>query len=99
MKDRETLITLYEIYKNLFTDKQQNYFEMYYFEDLSLSEIAQNNNVSKSIIGKTISNVETKLKEYESLLNINKLYKSINKIKEKTTDSKTKEELNKLLNE
>ncbi len=97
MNKREELIKLYIIYKNLFTQKQQEYFEMYYFEDLSLTEIAENNSVSKTIIGKTISKVESKLTEYETKLNINKLYKELTKIKETTKDQKTKESLNKLI--
>jgi len=40
MNKREELINIYLLYKKLFTKKQQDYFEAYYFEDLSLSEIA-----------------------------------------------------------
>ena len=37
---RERLIRLYNVYKNLLTEKQWSYFEEYYLYDYSLSEIA-----------------------------------------------------------
>ena len=39
MKEREYFIELYMIYGCLLTDKQQDIFEKYFYEDLSLSEI------------------------------------------------------------
>ncbi|MEG2457363.1 MAG: DNA-binding protein [Bacilli bacterium] len=82
MKHREYIIDLYDIYQFLFTKKQQEYFENYYFEDLSLSEIAQNYNISKAGIGKCINEVESKLLEYEKNLNVykkNKIIEEFNK--------------------
>ena len=32
-KDRELISSLYDLYGNLLTDKQKNYFEDYYFMD------------------------------------------------------------------
>ena len=49
MKEREYLIELYITYGSLLTDKQQDIFEKYFYEDLSLSEISENTNISKSI--------------------------------------------------
>ena len=72
MKEREYIIELYAIYNNLLTTKQKSIFEKYYFEDLSLSEISENTNISKSYIGKTIQTTVEKVKQYESILNIHK---------------------------
>ena len=47
MKEREYLIELYLIYGELLTDKQQNIFKKYFFDDLTLSEISENTNISK----------------------------------------------------
>ena len=79
MKEREYLIELYETYKELLTKKQQMYFESYYYEDLSLNEIAINNGVSKALVSKNINNTINKLKIFEEKLKIN--YKE-NKLKE-----------------
>lgn len=82
MIEREKTIKLYDIYKNLLTDKQREYFEFYYFEDLSLNEIAENFNVSKSLIGKTINTIESKLYEYDHKLGLYDLYESISKLED-----------------
>ena len=79
MKEREYLLSLYEIYSNLLTDKEKSYFEYYYYEDYSLQEIADNNEVSKAYVGKYINSIESKLTSFESSLN---LYEKRNKIKD-----------------
>ena len=75
---------LYDYYKNLLTKTQQNYFEDYYFNNLSLQEIANNYKVTKSAISKSLIEVTNKLTYYEKNLN---LYKNYTKIK-KELDSK-----------
>lgn len=81
MLERDKIIGLYEIYKNLLTDKQRDYFENYYYEDLSLSEIAENFTVSKTIVSKTLKQVESKLTELEETLGLNKLYDDLVNLK------------------
>ncbi|MBO5475885.1 MAG: DNA-binding protein [Bacilli bacterium] len=71
------LTELYDYYSNLFTEKQKSYFEDYYFDNLTMEEIAENNNVSKNAISKTLIEVKEKLIEYESAL---KLYEKRKKI-------------------
>lgn len=93
MNKRAYIINLYDLYKDLFTEKQKSYFEDYYYEDLSLSEIAEINNVSKTIVGKTIKTIEDKLRSYEEKLKLNNLIQNIETIINKTTDEKTKKEL------
>ena len=92
MENREYLNSLFDIYKELLTPKEQEAFSEHYMEDLSMQEIADNQNVSKSNIGMTVKRAEQKLKEYESKLHIleknnkikeallNKDYKNIEKI-------------------
>ena len=78
MKEREYLVNLYEIYSKLLTDKEKSFFEYYYFEDYSLQEIADNNNVSRAYVGKCLKNISNKLLKYEDSLN---LYTKNNKIR------------------
>lgn len=73
MFEREKIIELYDLYKNILTNKQREYFEYYYFEDMSFSEISQNLNVSKSNIGKVIKVVENKLKTLENVLHLKEI--------------------------
>ena len=65
------LNTLYDCYKELFTEKQQMYFESYYWEDLSLSEIADNNNISRNAVHNQLKIMEDKLLELEDKLKVN----------------------------
>ncbi len=71
-------IELFDYYGELFTDKQKLYFIDYYFNNLTLQEIADNNNVSRNAVHKNIKDILKKLDYYESKLN---LYSNKNKIK------------------
>ena len=42
MEENEYLIILYDYYGELLNDLQRNYFELYYFDNLSLSEKIEN---------------------------------------------------------
>lgn len=97
MLEREKMIKLYDIYNELLTNIQKKYFEYYYFEDLSLNEIAEIMQVSKSFVGKTINKVEEKLTMLENKLKIYNLHKNINEIIKETKDSKIAEKLENLI--
>lgn len=87
---------LFDLYGSLLTDKERNYFALYYEENLTLQEIADNYKVSKSYIGNMIKKIEIKLVGLESKLHIlekkqdlenllliddiNQIYKQIKKI-------------------
>ena len=62
--------SLYQYYETLFTSKQQEMFESYYVDDFSLSEIAENLNVSRNAVWDTIKKVIEKLEEYETKLKL-----------------------------
>jgi predicted DNA-binding protein YlxM (UPF0122 family) len=61
---------LFDVYGSLLTEKEQVTFKDYYQEDLSLSEIANENNVSRAAVQKTIKTVLDKLKYYEDMLHV-----------------------------
>lgn len=72
MNDRDYVVMLYDFYGELLTEKQREYFEEYYFNNLSLSEIAGNLGVSRNAIHKVIQGVEEKLNFYEEKLEMYK---------------------------
>ena len=82
MKDFVYYNDLFDIYSELLTENERDNFKDYYQEDLSLSEIADEKNVSRSAIQKTIKNVIDKLNYYEAILHIheknNRLYDALN---------------------
>lgn len=77
MENRDRLIILYDYYGELLTDLQQEYFEDYYFSNLSLSEIAENNDVSRNAVHKQLKTCAKKLENYENVLNIFKKNKKV----------------------
>ena len=88
--------SLYDYYGCLLTDKQKSYYEDYYFNDLSLSEIAENNNVSRNAVHNQLKIVIEKLDFYENNLKLYEKGKKIGKIISKL-DSKIQKELEELI--
>ncbi len=80
MKDFVYYNDLFDIYSDLLTENERNTFSDYYQEDLSLSEIADEKNVSRSAIQKTVKNVIDKLNYYEDILQIYKKNLKISEI-------------------
>ena len=77
---REELISLYDTYSSLLTDKQKAYFEEYYFDDLSFSEIASNHNISRNGVFDQIKRVASILSDYEDKLKLVKKCKMIEEL-------------------
>ena len=93
--NRIYLNKLFDYYQNLLTEKEQNIFKDYYQDDLSLQEIADNLNISKSAVGKTIKIVEQKLMNYEQTLKLND---KSNKIREVLEGNVSQDILDKINN-
>lgn len=91
------LIDLYDIYGELLTEKQQKYFEDYYFDNLSLKEISENYNVSRNAIYNSLREVKEKLNTYESNLNIYKKNKKLKEIVTEIKDERIKSKLEDLI--
>jgi len=81
---------LYDYYGDLLTQKQKDYFEDYYFNNLTLQEISENNNVSRNNAYKIIKDAVNKLNYYEEKL---KLIEKKKKIEEIIKDKKIIEEI------
>lgn len=89
--DKINLNETYIYYKDLFTDKQQMYFEDYYMNDLSLSEIAENYDVSRNAVHNQLKIVEEKIMHYEDVLGLKRKKEEVinllsNKIEEEVLD-------------
>lgn len=61
---------LFDVYGELLTNKQRSMFQLYYQEDLSLQEIAENAGVSRSAVFESIKRTEYHLERFESLLKV-----------------------------
>ncbi len=96
---------LLQIYGKLLTKKQLNVLDNYYNDNLSLSEIAENNNISRQGVRDLLKKGEDKLFEYEEKLEIMKKMKKneqtiktilaqLNKIGDNSSDKKVEKILN-----
>lgn len=87
------LNSLYDCYGKLLTKKQQMYFEEYYFENLSLSEISENDQVSRSAVSKQLKIVEQKLYEFEEKLKLKQKKEQLYELLKNEIDDKLLEKI------
>ncbi|WP_064093738.1 putative DNA-binding protein [Rossellomorea aquimaris] len=71
---------LYDFYQSLLTPKQRSYMSLYYLDDFSLGEIAQEYNVSRQAVYDNIKRTEAMLEEYEEKLLLFKKFQERNEI-------------------
>ncbi len=93
MEEKVKISILNELYGKLLSEKQQIFIEDYFNNDLSLSEIAQNNNITRQAVRDIIKKGENKLLNYEEKLGfMNKLTvqeKKIEKVLKQLTKIQT----------
>lgn len=68
MEKNVKISVLCDLYGNLLTEKQFEFIDDYYNKDLSLSEIAENKNITRQAVRDNIKKGEKKLFEYEEKL-------------------------------
>ncbi len=90
MDEKVEISILCEIYGKLLTEKQEEFIEDYYNNDLSLSEIAENNNITRQAVRDIIKKGEKKLFEYEEKLHFMKRMLNQEKRIEKVLSELTK---------
>ena len=112
MEKKVEISMLVQIYGKLLSKKQFEYINDYYNNDLSLSEIAENENITRQAVRDNMKKGEKKLFEYEEKLEfmkrmlkqenvIENILKEISKIETKDSDkqiSKVLEHVRKELN-
>ena len=89
-------VELFDYYGELFTDKQKEYFTDYYFNNLTLQEIADNNNVSRNAVHKNLKDILQKLDYYEEKLNLYNNKQKIEKLIE-NIDVEIKEKIEEII--
>lgn len=67
---RVRMAQLFDTYKNMLTDKQQQCMALYFNEDLSLTEIATELGVSRQAVFDLLKRVEAQLNKYEGKLGL-----------------------------
>ena len=99
MEKNVKLSILCQLYGKLLTKKQYEFLNDYYNNDLSLSEIAENNGITRQAVRDNIKKGEKKLFEYEEKLlfmkrmlnqeeKIQKVLSELTKIQKDSSDKK-----------
>lgn len=98
---------LNQIYGKLLTEKQYEIINDYYDQDLSLSEIAQNNEITRQAVRDILKKGEKKLYDYEEKLkflskskeqeeHIKKINEQLKKIAKTEKEEQTKKDIEKI---
>ena len=110
MEKHIEIAMLCDIYGKLLTQKQYDIINDYYNNDLSLSEIAENNNITRQAVRDILKKGENKLFEYEEKLlvmkrtlnqekQIQQILTQLSKIEETASDKKIEKILNNIRKE
>lgn len=59
---------LYAVYRDLLTDKQQDVFELYFVDNLSLAEIAEDQHITRQAVKCCLDSAIQALDHYENAL-------------------------------
>ena len=105
MEKKVKISMLCEIYGNLLTEKQLEILNDYYNNDLSLTEIAENNKITRQAVLDIIKKGENKLFEFEEKLSfmektikqeklLQEVLTELSKIGEASSDKKVEKILN-----
>lgn len=98
--EKEIYLTiLFDYYGELLTQKQQEYFSLYYFDNLSLGEISDNLEVSRNAVHKQLKVIEEKLLFFEEKLKLYEKDKKLDTILEKIENKNLKDSIKKIIND
>ena len=68
---------LFDFYGELLTDKQKKLFNLYYNEDMSLTELSEIAGITRQVVRDSIVRAETALRDTEDRLGLVKRYANI----------------------
>lgn len=95
LKEKVELSILFDFYGELLKDHNKHIFEDYVLNDLSLSEIAEEQGISRQGVYDIVKRCGKQLKECEEKLNLVKKFeetrKKVNRIKELSKEAKVSE--------
>lgn len=95
--DRVELTNLFDIYESLLTDREKEIFKYYYYEDLSLSEIGENLNITRTGVFNTLKKVAEKLTQFEASLKLMNIKNTLKGLLEESDIEVIKNKLKKII--
>lgn len=97
LEEKVEISILLEIYGNLLTETQRMYMDLYYNQDYSLSEIGDNENITRQAVRTILVKSKKKLYEYEEKLKFLEKEKRIKALIQKIELAQNEEERKKYL--
>jgi len=97
LEEKIEISILLNLYGNLLTETQKRYMDLYYNQDYSLSEIGDNENITRQAVRTILVKSKRKLYEYEQKLKFMGKEKNIKILIEKIYNSKSNSEKQKYL--
>ena len=95
------LLPLFDVYGAMLGEQKQKMFELYYGDDLSLSEIAEEMNISRQGVRESLKKCEEQLLEFEEKLGFAKklaaLDKATDALSSLDVSGETREKLGKII--
>ncbi len=88
---------LLDVYGRFLSDKQKSLTEHYYNEDLSLSEIAENEGITRQGVSDNIRRAESKMKAWEEECGFCESFSSLKELALKVQDG-DKKAINEMIN-
>lgn len=73
------LLPLFDVYGAMLGEQKQKMFELYYGDDLSLAEIAEEMNISRQGVRESLKKCEEQLLEFEEKLGFSKKLATLDK--------------------
>ncbi len=70
LQEKQRIGALLDIYGGLLTDRQRDFLDLYYSEDISYGEIAETENISRQAVHDTISHGKKSLLRFEEHLGL-----------------------------
>lgn len=97
IKKKLELDELFMTYQSLLSEIEQEYYIDYFQNDYSLSEMADNYDLSRAAIHKKLQVIEKKLLHYEECLQLSHVTNLIMDLEQSVIDEKTKDKLKEVL--
>ena len=93
MEEKIQISILLSLYGKLLTKTQQKYMDLYYNEDLSLSEIAENYEITRNAVHNQLREAKEKLEYYDKVLKLSIKQRKVKEICDRINDSDLKKDL------
>ena len=99
LEEKIILMELYDLYQELLTSKQREYFEAAYYDDSSITEIAEEYGVSRNAVHDQLKKTTKKLNDIEDAVHLRQNNKKLQELFNSIKEQDSIENISKLIEE